>query len=107
MDPAHVVHVPSRVPRSLKRRRRVPADKPIKKRRTYADGALDDLDWRVVFRLSEAGVHEEGGMLLLEEAEGVNVLYEETEAGKRVKFRKVRDTSDQCLLHSIKISLGT
>jgi len=92
MDPARVVHVPSSLPRSFKRKRRAPADKPIKKRRTYADAALDDLDWRVVFRPSEAGVHEEGGMLLLEEVEGVNVVYEETEAGKRVKFRKVQDT---------------
>lgn len=89
MDPAHVVHVPSRLPRSLKRKRRAPAEKPIKKRRKYADTALDDLDWTVVFRPSEAGVHEEGGMLLLEEVEDVDVVYEETEAGKRIKFRKV------------------
>lgn len=89
MDPTHVVHVPSKFPPPLKRKRRAPADKSIKKRRKYADGALDDLDWRVVFRPSKAGVHEEGGMLLLEEVEGVNVVYEDTEAGKRVKFRKV------------------
>lgn len=89
MDPAHVVHVPSRFLRPLKRKRGAPADKSIKKRRTYYDAPLDDLDWRVVFRPSTAGIHEEGGMLLLEEVEGVNVVYEETEAGKRVKFRKV------------------
>jgi ATP-dependent RNA helicase DDX24/MAK5 len=89
MDPAHVVHVPSRLPRSLKRRRRTPVERLVKKRRKYADAAFDDLDWRVVSRPSEAGVHEEGGMLLLEEVEGVDVVYEETEAGKRVKFRKV------------------
>ena len=79
----------------------------MKKRRTYADAALDDLDWRVVFRPSAAGVHEEGGMLLLEEVEGVNVVYEDTEAGKRVKFRKVRGNYDQRLLHGIQIPLGT
>lgn len=89
MDAAHVVHVPSGLPRSLKRKRRAPADRPIKKRRKRADAALNDLDWRVVFRPSEAGVHEEGGMLLLEEVEGVDVVYEKTEAGQRVKFRKV------------------
>ena len=89
MDPARVVHVPSKFPRSLKRKRRAPADKSVKKRRKSADAALDDLDWRVVFRPSEAGVHEEGGMLLLEEVEGVNVVYEDTDAGKRIKFRKV------------------
>lgn len=89
MDPSHVVHVPSTLPCSIKRKRRAPAENPVKKRRKHADTALDELDWRVVFRPSEAGVYEEGGMLLLEEVEGVDVVYEETEAGRRVKFRKV------------------
>lgn len=51
--------------------------------------ALDELAWKVVERPSAAGIDEEGGMLMLEEVDDVEVYYEETENGKIAKFRQV------------------
>jgi ATP-dependent RNA helicase DDX24/MAK5 len=53
------------------------------------DLTLDELAWNVVNRPSAAGIDEEGGMLMLEEVEGVEVYYEETKNGKIAKFREV------------------
>ena len=61
-----------------------PARKKIKAEHLSAN----DLPWKVIHRSHEAGV-DSGleGIMELEEVEGVEVVYEETEAGKIVKFR--------------------
>ncbi|KAG8760868.1 ATP-dependent RNA helicase [Serendipita sp. 396] len=64
--------------------------RPVKKQKTIGiERGLEDLDWRVVNRPSAAGIDEAGGMLMLEEVEGVDVYYEETSKGKVAKFKQV------------------
>jgi len=70
--------------------------KPAKRRRTVQEYLkLDDLAWKEVQRPSAAGIDEAGGMLMLEEVDGVEVYYEETPKGKVAKFRQVRLTLQQ------------
>ncbi|KAG6861318.1 hypothetical protein C0995_001637 [Termitomyces sp. Mi166 len=47
---------------------------------------LDELPWKKVARPKEAGIDGDDGILELEEIEGVDVIYEETEGGRMVKF---------------------
>ena len=60
-----------------------PARKKAKTERLSAN----DLPWKVIHRTDEAGV-DSGleGIMELEEVEGVEVLYEETEAGRVARF---------------------
>lgn len=46
----------------------------------------DDLPWKSVSRPSQTGLAGDDGVLELEEVEGVEVVYEETDGGKVVKF---------------------
>jgi ATP-dependent RNA helicase DDX24/MAK5 len=48
--------------------------------------SADDLPWKPVSRPLEAGMGFDG-MLELEEAEGVEVIYETTDGGRLVKFK--------------------
>ncbi|KAG8802760.1 ATP-dependent RNA helicase, partial [Serendipita sp. 399] len=69
-----------------------PNNRPTKKQKTVGvERGLNDLDWKVVARPSAAGIDEAGGMLMLEEVEGIDVYYEETPKGKVAKFRQGRD----------------
>ncbi|CAG7847725.1 ATP-dependent RNA helicase MAK5 [Serendipita indica DSM 11827] len=72
---------------ALKRKLAAGSDqRPSKKPKVLQN--IDDLDWRVVDRPISAGIDEEGGMLMLEEVEDVEVYYEETPKGKVAKFRQ-------------------
>jgi hypothetical protein len=53
-------------------------------RRTYA--SADVLPWKTVSKPKEAGLGDDNWILELEEVDGVEVLYEETESGRVVKF---------------------
>jgi ATP-dependent RNA helicase DDX24/MAK5 len=77
--------------RSLKRKLlNKEEEKPKKRRKIHQDrSGLDELDWKVVHRPSEAGIDEAGGLLVLEEVEGVEVFYEETPKGKVARFKQV------------------
>ncbi|KZT69924.1 DEAD-domain-containing protein [Daedalea quercina L-15889] len=70
-------------------KRKVKPSKPVaRKKAKTAHLSVDQLPWKSVARPREA--HASGsfdGMLELEEVSGVEVVYEETEAGKIVKFR--------------------
>jgi ATP-dependent RNA helicase DDX24/MAK5 len=46
----------------------------------------DGLPWKTVLRPSEAGFGGDDGILELEEVEGVEVIYEDTDGGRVVKF---------------------
>jgi ATP-dependent RNA helicase DDX24/MAK5 len=63
-----------------------PARKKAKTERLSAN----DLPWKVIHRTDEAGV-DTGmeGIMELEEVEGVEVVYEETEAGRVAKFHVI------------------
>ena len=47
----------------------------------------EDLPWKAVAHQQEAGINNAlEGMMELEEVDGVDVVFEETEAGKVVRF---------------------
>ncbi|PVG01923.1 DEAD-domain-containing protein [Serendipita vermifera] len=76
--------------RSLKRKLlRNGEEKPKKRQKVVQDiSDLDELDWKVVERPAEAGIDEAGGMLMLEEVEGVDVCYEDTPKGRVARFKQ-------------------
>lgn len=47
---------------------------------------IEDLPWTTVSRFQESGVDGDDGILDLEEIEGVEVVYEETENGRIARF---------------------
>jgi ATP-dependent RNA helicase DDX24/MAK5 len=46
----------------------------------------DDLPWKAVTRPQEAGLDGDDGILELEEVDGVEVVYEDTEGGRVARF---------------------
>lgn len=49
--------------------------------------STNDLPWKTVHRAHEAGLDSElDGIMELEEVEGVEIVYEETETGRVAKF---------------------
>lgn len=48
--------------------------------------SLDNLPWKTVSRPSETGIGGDDGILDLEEVDNVEVVYEQTEAGRVAKF---------------------
>jgi len=51
---------------------------------------INDLPWKSVSRPSDTGLGEDDGILELEEVEGVEVVYEDTDVGRVVKFNVSR-----------------
>lgn len=49
--------------------------------------SIDDLPWKSVSRPTATGFDGDDGILMLEEVEDVEVVYEETETGKVAKFK--------------------
>lgn len=47
----------------------------------------DDLPWKTVSRPQEAGLDGDDGILELEEVDGVEVVYEDTEGGRVARFK--------------------
>ncbi|KAG6828177.1 hypothetical protein H0H92_008908 [Tricholoma furcatifolium] len=56
---------------------------------------LDELQWKTVVRPQEAGLEGDDGILELEEIEGVDVIYEDTEGGRVIKFAVTEETETQ------------
>ena len=63
-----------------------------RKKQKRVVNSLNDLAWKSVSRPGKLGFEGDDGILELEEVEDVEVVYEETENGKVVKF-KVRKSS--------------
>ncbi|KZT25757.1 DEAD-domain-containing protein [Neolentinus lepideus HHB14362 ss-1] len=59
-----------------------------------ANSNANSLPWKTVSRSKEAWLGAEDGILELEEVEGVEVVYEETEAGRVVKFNIAQNHED-------------
>ena len=66
-------------------KRRAPNVSSPKKKAKLNHVGLDDLPWKSVKCPSTTGLGDDG-IFGLEEAEGVEVLYEQTDAGRTVKF---------------------
>ncbi|KAI0066909.1 DEAD-domain-containing protein [Artomyces pyxidatus] len=72
-----------------KKRKAVASSSPVpssKKPKTKHLSAVDGLPWKTVSRPHEAGLDLDEGILELEEVDDVEVVYEETEAGRIVRF---------------------
>jgi len=52
--------------------------------------SVDDLPWKTVKRPQDTGLGGDDGILELEEVEDVEVIYEETDAGRVAKFKVSR-----------------
>jgi ATP-dependent RNA helicase DDX24/MAK5 len=57
-----------------------------RKRLKMQPTSLDGLPWKSVRRPSETGLDGDDGILELEEVENVEVVYEDTEGGRVMKF---------------------
>ncbi|GLB42109.1 putative major facilitator superfamily protein [Lyophyllum shimeji] len=74
--------------RAAKRKVRDKSSATRKKVKTR-HATLDELPWKSVTRPQIAGLDGDDGILDLEEVEGVEVVYEETEGGKLLKFKVI------------------
>lgn len=67
-------------------KRRLQDNALARKRAKTRHKTADDLPWKVVARPVEAGMGGDDGILELEEVDDVEVVYEDTEGGRVVKF---------------------
>ncbi|EPQ52206.1 DEAD-domain-containing protein [Gloeophyllum trabeum ATCC 11539] len=72
------------------KRKMVPS-KFARKKPKITHSNIEELPWKTVSRSKEAWSGAEDGILELEEVEGVDIVYEETETGRVAKFSVVRD----------------
>ena len=69
---------------SFKRKR--PQNTLLSRKKVKSHHTAEDLPWKKVSRPSETGLVGDDWILELEEVEGVDVVYEETERGKVARF---------------------
>ncbi|RXW15879.1 hypothetical protein EST38_g9969 [Candolleomyces aberdarensis] len=77
---------------ALKRKLKGGSSAPRKKLKVTKSN-IDDLPWKTISRPAETGLGGDDGILELEEVEGVEVVYEETEKGRVPKFKVVEEES--------------
>ncbi|RXW11918.1 hypothetical protein EST38_g13937, partial [Candolleomyces aberdarensis] len=77
---------------ALKRKLKGGSSAPRKKLKVTKSN-IDDLPWKTISRPAETGLGGDDGILELEEVEGVEVVYEETEKGRVTKFKVVEEES--------------
>jgi ATP-dependent RNA helicase DDX24/MAK5 len=68
----------------FKRKNKTPAFS--QKRSKVQHNSLENLPWKTVSRPAETGLGGNDGILDLEEVDDVEVVYEQTDAGRVVKF---------------------
>ena len=81
---------------AMSKRKAHPGSLSATKKIKVQHGSLDDLPWKSVARPVETGLDGDDGILELEEVDNVEVVYEEKDGGKVVKFN-VRSPSPQVL----------
>ncbi|KAF5314780.1 hypothetical protein D9611_007158 [Ephemerocybe angulata] len=64
---------------------------PPRKKVKVSSSNLEDLPWKTLSRPMETGLDGDDGILDLEEVEGVEIVYEETENGKVAMFKVMED----------------
>lgn len=68
----------------IKRKLKSNAPASIRKKSKRETFAINDLPWKTIARPTEA--EGDDGILMLEEVEGVEIVYEDTAAGRVAKF---------------------
>ncbi|KAH9478349.1 ATP-dependent RNA helicase MAK5 [Psilocybe cubensis] len=66
-----------------------------RKKAKHQHRTADELPWKTVSRPSKTGLGGDDGILELEEVEGVEVIYENTEGGRVAKFNVVGDVASE------------
>lgn len=77
----------------VKRRNEEKTASSRKKAKMQHHLSLHDLPWKILQRPQVAGLNGDDGILELEEVEGVEVVYEETESGRVARFNVSPTTS--------------
>ncbi|TFY76800.1 hypothetical protein EWM64_g7209, partial [Hericium alpestre] len=77
--------------KSLKRKKQIPVALASRKKAKAQHRTASDLPWKTVSRAHEAGLDIDEGILELEEVDNVEVVYEETEAGRVARFNVIGD----------------
>ncbi|KAJ7064823.1 ATP-dependent RNA helicase [Mycena amicta] len=72
-------------------KRKLKTSSTSRKRFKASHGTADTLPWKKVVRPLETGMADDDGILELEEVDNVQVIYEDTEGGRVVKFTVVHD----------------
>ncbi|KAJ7269819.1 ATP-dependent RNA helicase [Mycena rebaudengoi] len=70
-------------------KRRIQANSISRKRAKTRHENADELPWKLVARPAEAGMGGDDGILELEEVDDVEVVYEDTDGGRIVKFNQL------------------
>ncbi|KAE9408744.1 DEAD-domain-containing protein [Gymnopus androsaceus JB14] len=73
----------------LSRKRPYSTNEHSRKRTKVKHDNSDSLPWKIVSRPIESGLDGDEGILELEEVEGVEIIYEETEQGRVAKFNVI------------------
>ena len=77
--------MPTPAPKTLLKRK-LKGPIAARKKAKIQHQSLSDLPWKTVSRPSETGLDGDDGILDLEEVDDVEVVYEQTEAGRVAKF---------------------
>lgn len=70
----------------MSKRKARPHDSSATKKIKVQHGSLDKLPWKTVARPIETGLDGDDGILELEEVDDVEVVYEERDGGKVIRF---------------------
>ncbi|PPR00743.1 hypothetical protein CVT24_000797 [Panaeolus cyanescens] len=84
----------SNLKKHLARKRKIQSSQSQTRKRVKTTHTVQDLPWKALVRPKITGLSGDDGILELEEVEGVEVVYEETEAGRVVKFNVVAENED-------------
>ncbi|KAF7318870.1 hypothetical protein HMN09_00222500 [Mycena chlorophos] len=76
-------------------KRKLKAASTSRKRVKTSHGNSDNLPWKMVARPLETGMADDDGILELEEVDNVEVVYEDTDGGRVVRFNVVRNEEEQ------------
>lgn len=72
-----------------KPKRRLDDKTSSRKKAKFQHPTVDGLPWKAVLRPQEAGLDGDDGILELEEVDGVEVVYEDTEGGRVARFNVI------------------
>lgn len=72
--------------RKASSKRKLSQKSPVLRKKVKTHHTAEDLPWKKVARPSETGLGGDDWILELEEVDGVDVVYEETERGKVARF---------------------
>ncbi|TFK38098.1 P-loop containing nucleoside triphosphate hydrolase protein [Crucibulum laeve] len=86
----------------LASKRKIQANTSSARKKVKTHHSANDLPWKTVVRPLEAGIGGDDGILELEEVEGVEIVYEDTENGRIPKFKVVDIVPQEVVKDAVK-----